>query len=101
MRLNKLLVPLAFSMLFSSEVLAAEEDDGKISVSSEPTNCYYLAWNHLGLTTGQAIKLCSGTIDAEKTLNCFVRAYGHPDNAGLGLTMAFAINLCKSNSEPF
>ena len=96
--MHKLLVPLAFSMLFSSGVAVA----GELSdVSTEPTTCYELVWNNLGLSTGQAIKLCSGTTDALKTIECFIKAYGHPDDDGLGLLMGFAVNLCKSNSEPF
>ncbi len=98
MRINKLLVTLAFSMLFNSGAAVS----GELSeISSEPTNCYQLAWNNLGLSTGQAIKLCSGTTDAPKTIECFIKAYGHPDDDGLGLPMGFAVNLCKSNSEPF
>jgi hypothetical protein len=98
MRKNKLLVTLAFSMLFGSGVTIA----GELSeVSSEPTKCYQLAWNNLELNTGQAVKLCSGTTDAVKTIECFIKAYGHPDDEGLGLYMGAAVNLCKSNSEPF
>ena len=98
MHMNKLLVALAFSMLFSNGVAVA----GELSeISSEPTNCYYLAWTILELNTGQAVKLCSGTTDAAKNLDCFVKAYGHPDEDGLGLPMGLAVNLCKSNSEPF
>jgi hypothetical protein len=101
MRLNKLLVPLAFSMLFSSGVSAAEEDDG--DVLYQPTSCYSWAFNVLALNHGQALKLCSGTIDADATLNCFIRAHGKPKNYGgkLGLSENSSINLCKSNSVPF
>ena len=91
MRMNKLLVPLAFSMFFNSGVAA----------STEPTDCYKMAWNDLGLTAGNALKLCSGTLAASETLICFMKAYGHLDEDGLGLTMGYAVNLCKSNSEPF
>ena len=95
MRLNKLLVPLAFSMLFSSGVLAAKQ--------TQPAQCYAIALKLFDLTYGQKIKLCSGTIDADATLNCFVRANGLPKNEGgkLGLSAKSSINLCKSNSEPF
>ncbi len=60
-----------------------------------------LAWEGLGLTTGQAIKLCSGTMDTAKIITCFVKAYAADEDNGLGLTMGYAVNLCKSNSEPF
>ena len=99
MRLNKLLVPLAFSMLFSSGVSAAEEDDG--DALYHPAGCYELVWTSLGLTSGQAIKLCSGTTDVAKTVKCFIKAYQTTEDDGLGLPMGFAINLCKNNSEPF
>jgi len=98
MRINKLLVPLAFTMLFNSGASVSGE---LTEISSEPTNCYYLAWNNLELNTGLAVSLCSGTTDAAKTLECFVKAYGHPDNDGLGLPRGLAVTLCKSNSEPF
>ena len=99
MRLNKLLVPLAFSMLFSSGVSAAEEDDGEVLLHA--VDCYVLAWSALGLNRGQAIKLCSGTTDLAKTIKCFLKAYKSEEEEGLGLPMGFAINLCKTNSEPF
>ena len=99
MRLKNLIAPLVFSMLFSSGVSAAEEDDGE--VLSHAVDCYVVAWNVLGLTTGQAIKLCSGTTDTAKTIKCFIKAYQSTEDDGLGLPMGFAINLCKSNSEPF
>ena len=111
MRLNKLLVPLAFSMLFNSGVSAAEEDVGNIVLP--PTTCYALAWNAMGLikgqpvwnamglNKGQAVKLCSGTTDAAKTIACFLKAYANEEDKGLGLNMGLAVNLCKSNSEPF
>jgi hypothetical protein len=98
MRIKKLLVPLAFSMLFNSGASVA----GELSdASTEPTDCYKMAWNDLGLTAGNALKLCSGTLAASETLICFMKAYGHLDEDGLGLTMGYAVNLCKSNSEPF
>jgi hypothetical protein len=99
MRLSKLLVPLAFSMLFNSGVSAAEEDDGEVLLHAH--DCYVVAWSALGLNTGQAIKLCSGTTDLAKTIKCFLKAYKSEEEEGLGLPMGFAINLCKSNAEPF
>ena len=97
MRMNKLLASLTVSMLFNSGVAVS----GELSeISIEPTNCYELAWNGQ-VTSGLAVSLCSGTTDAPKTLECFMKAYGHPDNDGLGLPMGLAVTLCKSNSEPF
>ena len=99
MRINKLLVTLAFSMFFSSGASATKDNLGDIVLP--PTICYQLAWTALGLNTGQAIKLCSGTTDAPKTIACFIKAYGPEENNGLGLNMGFAVNLCKTNAEPF
>ena len=54
MRMNKLLVPLAFSMFFNSGVAVS----GELSeISIEPTNCYELSWNNLELPLGLAVKL--------------------------------------------
>ena len=99
--MNKLLVTLAFLMLFSNGVAVAAE--GYLSqLTSEPSNCYALAGGlQIGLTVGLSTKLCSGTTDASTTIDCFNRAYGHPDNGGFGLNMGFAVNLCKTNAEPF
>jgi len=68
-------------------------------VSCEPTNCYTLAWTLLSLNTDQAIKLCSGATDTSKAVGYFLKAPEPED--GLGLPMGFAVNLCKTNFEPF
>ena len=101
MHMNKLLVALAFSILFNSGVVVAEE--GYLSDhSSEPSDCYRLVGElDVGLTVGLGIKLCSGTTDAAKTVECFMKAAGHGDDGGFGLNMGFAVNLCKTNAEPF
>ena len=85
MRMNKLLVPLAFSMLFSNGVAVAAE--GYLSDhSSEPSDCYALAGElDVGLTVGLGMKLCSGTTDAAKTIECFMKAHGLKENGGHGL----------------
>lgn len=101
MRINKLLVTLAFSMIFGSGVAIS----GELSdFSSEPSDCYAAAFDVLALGAGAdgvAVKLCSGTTDASKTIECFIKTRGRRENGGLGLTNGWAINLCKSNSEPF
>ena len=103
MRFNRLLIPLAFLMLFSNGVAVAAE--GYLGDhSSEPSDCYESAFDVLALGVGAdgvAVKLCSGTTDAPKTIECFMKAHGLKENGGLGLTKGWAINLCKSNSEPF
>ena len=97
-RMNKLLVPLAFLMLFSNGVAVAAE--GYLSdLRSEPSDCYALA-GEIGELVGYGYMLCSGTTDASTTIDCFKRAYGHPDNGGFGLSTGFAVRLCKSNSQP-
>jgi hypothetical protein len=52
----------------------------------------------LGLTAGQAVTLCSGATDANKVIQCYAKAWEHPDNGGLGLTAGQAVMLCKTNS---
>ena len=101
MRFNKLLIPLAFLMLFSNGVAVAAE--GYLGDhSSEPSDCYALAGElNVGLTVGLGIKLCSRTADAAKTIECFMKAAGHEGDGGYGLNIGSAVNLCKSNSEPF
>tara|TARA_R110000796_G_scaffold52784_1_gene124292 strand:- start:1284 stop:1586 length:303 start_codon:yes stop_codon:yes gene_type:complete len=99
MNIKKMITGLTLLMLLSSGGVVAEEGLGDIVL--HPTLCYSLAWNGLGLTTGQAIKLCSGTADAPRTIACFIKAYGTSEEDGLGLTKGFAVNLCKTNSEPF
>ena len=93
MRLNKLLVPLAFSMLFSSGVAVAAE------AYSEPFACYSYGQTIDAtsvLSSKALIKLCSGTTDYLKTIKCYERT--RKDHK---LMPEWAINLCKTNSEPF
>ena len=97
MHLSKLLVPLAFSILFSSGALGQDVS----AFNHEATDCYDLHWHGMGLNTGEAIKLCSGTTNAAETLRCYMKAFNTLEDGGLGLTRGFAINLCKNNSEPF
>ena len=103
MRLKNRIAPIVFSILFSNGVAVAAE--GYLSDhSSEPSDCYESALDALTLGAGAegvAVKLCSGTTDAHKTIECFMKAHGPIKNGGLGLTKGWAINLCKSNSEPF
>jgi hypothetical protein len=65
--------------------------------TNEPIKCYSES-GRLGLTVGLAIKLCSGTADAKKTIECYAKASAHPDDGGLGLPVGLAVTLCKSNS---
>ena len=104
MRLNKLLIPLTFSMLFSNAALGAAD---VTDFFTEPTNCYYLMTvglqlaTGLGLYAGEAVQVCSGTTDAAKTVRCYAKAIGSEEDGGLGLRKGLAIKLCKSNSETF
>ena len=96
MRINKLLVTLAFSTLFGNGVAVASGDASEIE--SEPIRCYILATAAASLPKGQAVKLCSGTTDGIKVFKCFMNAVAPTDEGGLDLPMGFAINLCKTNS---
>ena len=89
MSIKKIITGLALSMLLSSGVAVAEEDFGDIVL--HPTACYSLAWNGLGLTTGQAIMLCSGTADAPRTIACFIKAYGTSEEGGVGLAEGLSL----------
>ncbi len=88
-----------FGITISAPALAAEQN-------SEPTKCYEIAWGNqedgkgFGLSAGQAVKLCGGTTNAQKVLQCFAKAWSHPNNSGLGLTAGQAVDLCKTNSLP-
>jgi hypothetical protein len=91
-------------LLISATSTASELKDTMDSLpASEPVKCYKAAWGSkdtpgIGLTAGQAVTLCGGTDDAEKTILCFVQAWSHPNNGGLGITAGQAVALCKSNS---
>lgn len=97
---------LFWLLLFSSSATAGEIKDKIASLPvSEPVKCYENVWGSkskdipgMGLTAGQAVTLCSGTVDAARTILCFVQAWSHPDDGGLGLTAGQAVALCKSNS---
>jgi len=106
MRLNKLLVPLAFSMLFSGGVTAAStvfDVDDISELETEPTECFengMFAFEGAG-AGGAAIplllELCSGARDAEVVLGCFVKSMASKEEGGLGLTLSMAVGLCKQN----
>ena len=91
MSIKIVITGFAVSMLLASGVAA----------STEPTDCYKMVRNELRLNQDHAIKLCSGTKEASETLICFLEAWKPRDQDGLGLTVSSAVNLCKSNSEPF
>ena len=99
MRLNKLLVPLAFLMLFNSGAAVS----GELSdVSTEPTDCIEMTngLNHWEVV-GVQIKLCSGTTNAKETVTCFVKAWSERADGGFDFNVSDAVNLCKTNAEPF
>ena len=107
MRLNKLLIPLAFSMLFSSGVVVAAVSPEQWLAGfpnqpySEPWKCYQLAHSFKELNARMAVKLCSGTTAHETTIGCFTRASIDAGNWSVTLPTDLAVNLCKNNSEPF
>ena len=94
MRLKNLIVSIAFSILISNGVVAAS------NLASAASTCFGIAVSaDLGITRGMGMKLCSGTINARENISCFVVAT--KDKHGFGLDIGSAVNLCKSNSEPF
>jgi hypothetical protein len=102
-----ILLPLSISLfvLIFNHANANDSKKNTLTQTPEPIKCYSVAWesketNGLGLTTGQAVELCSGTTSAEKTLQCFYIAWAHPDDGGLGLNAGQAVDLCKTNSLP-
>jgi hypothetical protein len=97
------------SLCVSATSLAAEvpprTEPARAAVpDTEPVKCYRIAWESedkggLGLTAGQAVRLCSGASDAMKVVLCYAQAWEHPANDGLGLTAGQAITLCKTNAD--
>ena len=70
-------------------------------VISEPIKCYLDAGGVPGgMTVGLSVELCSGTTDADKTIQCFVKAFEPREYGGLGLPLGLAVQLCKANSQP-
>ena len=64
-----------------------------VAVSTEPAKCFEIAYAHpdnngFGLSRGQAVRLCSGSTDAEKTLHCFREA------STLELNIGLSVELC-------
>ena len=104
MRMNKLLVTLAFSMLFSSGVsVAAFIPEEVEKISTGPTDCYQASKVimdslELGiLSQALAIKLCTGARDGLMVTRCFVKAVASVEENGLDLPEDIAISLCKQN----
>ena len=98
------LFSLMICMLFFLTSTLEAGEVKNTSASPEPVKCYEGSWcskdrEGFGLTAGQAIELCSGTANANKTLLCFSKAWGHTNDGGLGLTLGQAIDLCKSNQS--
>jgi len=65
--------------------------------TAEPTKCFRLiAESGLEVSVGSAIELCAGSVSAEKTVACFIEAWGPRTNGGLGLMLGFAVDLCRT-----
>ena len=106
MRLNKLLVPLAFSMLFSGGVTAAStvfDVDDISELKTEPTKCFDIGRTLFegagagGGTIPLTLELCSGARKADEVLGCFVKSIASTEEGGLGITLSMAVSLCKQN----
>lgn len=78
--------------------LAAEPETPKVPAgSSEPTKCYRLvAESGLEISLGQTVELCAATVSAVKTFACFIEAWSHSGNNGLGLPLGLAVDLCRT-----
>ena len=96
------IIPLAAIVFLSGFTISAPTVAAE--QNSEPIKCYNIAWGNqedgkgFGLTAGQAVRLCGGTTNAQKVLQCFSKAWAHPNNGGLGLPAGQAVDLCKTNS---
>ena len=73
-------------------------DEAKPTVeTAEPVKCFKaLASTDLGLSVGIVVDACGGSTDGVKTALCFVEAYMHPNNGGLGLNAGQAAALCRA-----
>ena len=105
--MNKAPFTILAMLLVTGPAAAAKGKKDAPPPVPEPIKCYEMAWGSkqnpehnpgLGLNAGQAVTLCSGTTDAEKTIRCFAQAWAHPDDGGLGLIAGQAVALCKTNS---
>ena len=88
----------AVLLLVSGPAKASDAKAGEPAIP-EPIRCYVMAAAVPGgMTVGLGVELCSGTTDADKTVQCFLKAWAHPHEGGLGLPRGLAVTLCKSNS---
>lgn len=77
------------------------EAKARALLSTEPIACYRaLAEIDKEMTVGLALRLCSGTTDAIKTVACYGVAWLPASDGGLGLNRGNAVDLCRSNSLP-
>lgn len=83
----------------TSKATTELEEKARDLGSSEPLLCY----RAVGavddeISVGLAVRLCSGTTSAVKTVACYAVAFGTASSGGLGLPRGLAIDLCRSNS---
>jgi hypothetical protein len=65
--------------------------------ASEPVRCYRMVgFIDTQMTVGLAVELCSGSVDAAKTVQCFDEAFKSGDDGGLGLSRGLAVDLCRT-----
>jgi len=99
MRFKVVATTLAFT-LSGSVALAAEPTSDEPAIptrSSEPTKRFRLIGESgFEVMVRQAVELCAGTVDAVKTVACFIEAWSHPGISGLGLTLGQAVDLCRT-----
>lgn len=93
----KTILPVSLALILVNSPVTASEPIVSELITSEPIKCYRKAAGR-EITVGQSVTLCSGTTDADRTIQCFVEAWAHPGDGGLGLNAGQAIALCKTNS---
>jgi hypothetical protein len=106
MRMNKLLVPLVFSMFFGSGLAVAASDitwDEISEIKTEPTLCYeasMLVFESMGLENASmaiALDLCTGARDAKMVIGCLLKSTASVEEGGLEIPFPFALEFCKQN----
>jgi len=104
MRMNKLLVPLAFSMLVSSGVAVAASDitwDEISEIKTEPTQCYeaaiivFASRGFEDASMALALDFCTGARDAKMVIGCLLKSTASVEEGGLEIPFPFALEFCK------
>jgi hypothetical protein len=94
--ITRYLIP-SLLVLAADVAAGAEPATPEFAKLPEPVKCYMLlSASSFEMPRGLAVDLCAGTPSAEVTLKCFIAAYMHSDDGGLGLVRGQAVNLCRT-----